>query len=97
VTALAGDLDLPSAIAYDRGLDRLYVTTAGDGVLWKLECATSCAAPERFAGSPEVKQPRALAIDAEGTVWVGDLEAGVIAGLSPEGKLVREIVRLPEG
>jgi hypothetical protein len=97
VTTLAGDLDLPSAIAFDPGLDRLYVTTAGDGNLWKLECATSCAAPERLAGSPEVKQPRALAVDATGTVWVGDLEAGVLAGLSPDGKLVRQIVRLPEG
>jgi hypothetical protein len=97
VTTLAADLDLPSALAYDRERKRLYVTTAGDGTLWKLECESSCGAPSRLAASPHLKRPRALAIDATGVIWVGDLEAGILAGLTPEGELVRRIERLPQG
>ncbi len=76
VTTLAGDLDLPSALAYDRQRRRLYVTTAGDGTLWKVECESTCGAPQRLIASPEITHPRALAVDAAGVVWVGDLEAG---------------------
>jgi streptogramin lyase len=96
-TTLAADLALPSALAYDRSRKRLYVTTAGDGTLWKVDCAASCGAPERLTAPSELRHPRALAVDAEGVVWVGDLEAGILAAVSPEGKLVRRIDRLPEG
>ena len=97
VTTLASDLDLPSAVAYDRERRRLYLTTAGDGTLWKVECESSCGAPQRLAASREITHPRALAVDASGVVWVGDLEAGILAGVSPEGEVVRRIERLPEG
>jgi hypothetical protein len=97
VTTLAGDLALPSALAYDGSRHRLYVTTAGDGVLWKLDCASACGAPERMAAAREISHPRALAVDAEGTVWVGDLEHGILAGVSPDGEVSKRIERLPEG
>ena len=97
VTTLTADLALPSALAYDAPRHRLYVTTAGDGALWKLDCSSSCGAPERVAGSKEITHPRALAVDAAGTVWVGDLEKGILAGVSPEGEVVKRIERLPEG
>jgi hypothetical protein len=97
VTTLAGDLDLPSAIAYDRQRRVLYLTTAGDGTLWRVDCESTCGAPQRLAASREITHPRALAVDATGVVWVGDLEAGILAGISPEGEVVRRIERLPEG
>jgi hypothetical protein len=97
VITVAADLALPSAIAYDAGRKRLYVATAGDGTLWKVDCSASCGAPERLTEGSELRHPRAIAVDAEGVVWVGDLEAGILAAVSPEGKLVRRIDRLPEG
>ena len=97
MTTLASDLDLPSALAYDRQRRRLYVATAGDGTLWKVDCESACGAPQRLAASREITHPRALAVDASGVVWVGDLEAGILAGISPEGEVVRRIERLPEG
>jgi hypothetical protein len=44
-----------------------------------------------------VVHPRALAVDRDGTVWIGDLEVGILVAISPEGKLLRRIDRLPEG
>jgi hypothetical protein len=60
------------------------------------QCESSCGAPQRLAASREVTIP-ALAVDASGVVWVGDLEAVILAGVSPEGEVVRRIERLPEG
>ena len=97
VTTLASDLDLPSAIAYDRQRQRLYLTTAGDGALWKVECESSCGAPQRL-GRLARDHPSARARGRRhGVVWVGDLEAGILVGVSPEGEVVRRIERLPEG
>ena len=97
VTTLAEDLDLPAALAYDHGRHRLYVVTAGDGALWKLDCESSCGAPQLLAGPSEVVHPRAIAVDQDGTVWIGDLEVGILVAISPEGTLLRRIDRLPEG
>ena len=97
VTTLAEDLDLPAAIAYDGERRRLYVATAGDGTLWKLDCESACGAPQIMAGPVDTVHPRALAVDSEGVVWVGDLELGILVAISPEGELLRRIERLPEG
>jgi hypothetical protein len=96
VTTIAADLDSPSALAFDGTRRRLYVTTAGDAVLWKLACDPSCGAPARLAAAPQLGHPRSLAVDARGTVWVSDLESGVIAALSPSGELIKLIERLRE-
>jgi hypothetical protein len=95
VRVVASGLDQPSALAFDRERGRLYVATSGDGALWKLECATECSAPVRFASAPALRRPRTLAVDAQGVVWAGDLENEVIVGFSPAGRLVQQVERLP--
>jgi SMP-30/Gluconolactonase/LRE-like region len=95
VQVVASDLDQPSALAFDGERRRLYVATSGDGALWKLECATECSAPVRFASAPALRRPRTLAVDARGVVWAGDLENEVIVGFSPAGRLVQQVERLP--
>jgi hypothetical protein len=93
---IPGELALPAALAWDGERERLYVATAGDAAVWKIECAASCGAPERWASVPELRHPRSLAIDGSGRVWVGDLESRLIVGLSPAGEVLRRIERLPQ-
>lgn len=92
---VASGLDRPSALAFDRERRRLYVATSGDGAIWKLECATGCRAPVRFASAAELRRPGTLAVDARGVVWAGDLENEIIVGFSPAGGLVQQVERLP--
>lgn len=95
IQVAASGLDRPSALAFDRERRRLYVATSGDGGLWKLECATECSAPARFASVAALRRPRTLAVDARGLVWAGDLENEIIVGFSPAGRLVQQVERLP--
>jgi hypothetical protein len=95
VEVVASGMDRPSALVFDRERLRLYVATSGDGALWKLDCASACEAPVRFASMPQLRRPRTLAVDARGVVWVGDLENELIAGFSPAGDLVEQVERLP--
>ncbi len=95
VQVVASGLDRPSALVFDRERLRLYVATSGDGALWKLECASECSAPVRFASAAALRRPRTLAVDPQGVVWAGDLENEVIVGFSPAGELVKQVERLP--
>jgi hypothetical protein len=95
VDVVASGLDRPAALVFDRERLRLYVATSGDGALWKLDCASACGAPVRFASMAQLRRPRTLAVDARGVVWAGDLENELIAGFSPAGNLVEQVERLP--
>jgi hypothetical protein len=95
IEVVASGLDRPSALVFDRERLRLYIATSGDGALWKLDCASACGGPIRFASMAQLRRPRTLAVDARGVVWAGDLENELIAGFSPAGNLVEQVERLP--
>ena len=85
----------PSAMAFDVERNRLYVATGHDQTIWKAECADRCFQAEPFIRSDRLVHPNVLAVAADGSVWVGDLEAQVLLVFSPDGEPLHVIERLP--
>ncbi len=84
---VAAEMPLPTAMAVDGARGRLYVATANDGVLWRIDCREDCGPPRVFARLSDGARPTHLVVSADGTLWVSDLSAQRILALNPDGSV----------
>ena len=82
VTQITGQV---SALAFDSVHRTLYAAEAVGRKVWALAVDKPNAKPLVFAGSGDFRQPSAIAIDTNGTLWMGDSESQTIYRLAPNG------------
>lgn len=87
-TAHPSSLGRPSALAFDPGRRRLYVTDAEDGRIWAIPCGGPCGEPETFLEPGLLRNPATLEVSLSGTLWVGDPDAKLLLAIAPDGKIV---------
>jgi DNA-binding beta-propeller fold protein YncE len=78
-----GDIE---ALAVDSGLERLYCV-AGSRIL-KLQLSGGRSKAIQFTAKGSVKNVKALAVDENGTLWVGDTGRRTLLSFSPDGALL---------
>jgi hypothetical protein len=89
---MATDLGLPAEVAVPNPAELLLLDTTGKRVL-KLDCSKGrqCTDPKPFISIPEFRRPVSMAVDTDGGIWVGDLDAQSIFAFDPQGKLIRTL------
>lgn len=70
---------------------RIYVSDVADRQIWEITCDASRCSKRVFARSDAFRAPTQLALAPDGTVWVGDPEAGRLFAIAPDGT-VKETV-----
>jgi len=76
----------------------LFVCDARGGQIWKLDCSTASGCTEASVFTTRTfVAPSSIAVAADDTVWVGDLEEQKIVGFTPGGEIKQVVDRmLPE-
>jgi len=85
---LFADLGEPYALAVDAAGDRLLIADADDARVLVADLA-STAKPRVFATVKGLERPHALAVAADGSVWVADHRTATLFQLSRTGSLLR--------
>jgi DNA-binding beta-propeller fold protein YncE len=75
----------PSALAFDSIHRTLYVVDSVGRKVWAFQVGGKAVKPQLFSSSPDFRQPTAIAVDANGTVWLGDPASQAIYQLGPKG------------
>jgi DNA-binding beta-propeller fold protein YncE len=75
----------PSALAFDSVHRTLYVADSVGRKVWAFGVDKKPAKSQLFSRSPDFRQPSAIAIDANGALWLGDPESQTIYQLAPNG------------
>jgi len=82
VTQIAGQ---PNALAFDSVHRTLYVADSVGRKVWAIGVDKKTVKPQVFSRSMDFRFPSAIAVDASGTVWLGDPESHAIYQLAPNG------------
>ncbi len=85
---VSSSLGWPSALAFDSGRRRLFVTDAKEGQIWKTDCDGPCRQPEPFLQPGLLANPTTLETGLDGTLWVGDPESKLLLAIDPNGQIV---------
>ncbi len=75
----------PNALAFDSAHRTLYVVDSVGRKVWALGVDQKNAKARIFSSSPDFRQPSAVAVDANGIVWLGDPESHAIYRFPPNG------------
>jgi DNA-binding beta-propeller fold protein YncE len=75
----------PSALAFESVHRVLYVADSVGRKVWALGVDKNAPKFRIFSRIPDFRQPSAIAVDANGTVWLGDEESQAIYQLAPNG------------
>jgi hypothetical protein len=76
----------PSALAFDSTRRMLYVTDAVGRRVWSLNVDSRPARWRLFSNAPDFRSPSAIAVDGNGTVWVGDPGSRAIYRITANGR-----------
>ncbi len=90
-TLVTGKLGEPSALAIAPGGGTLYVADRAGLCIWAVPLNQATQRPVRFWSSPELKEPIALTVKPDGSVWVGDATTKAIFKISRTGQLLSTI------
>ena len=95
---VAEGLGSPGAMAMAPSGRTLFVCDARGGQIWKLDCSTASGCTEASVFTTRTfVAPSSIAVAADDTVWVGDLEEQKIVGFTPGGEIKQVVDRmLPE-
>lgn len=91
--AVSSRFGRPSALAFDAGRQRLYVTDAESGRIWSMDCHGRCGEPELWLESELLANPAILEVGLDGTLWVGDAESRLVLAIAPDGEIVWSVRR----
>lgn len=84
---VSDSLGWPMAIGFGRQSRELYVTDAKNQRIWALDCEDRCGAPRVFYQAESLRNPTALAVALDGTVWLGDREEQTLTTIAPTGEI----------
>lgn len=84
---VSSSLGWPMAMGYGRQSKKLYVTDARNERIWALDCEGRCGEPAVFYQAESLRNPTALAVGLDGTVWLGDREEQTLTTLTPTGEI----------
>ncbi len=85
---VSSGLGRPSALAFDSGRRRLYVSDAEEGRIWAMDCPGPCGEPEVWFEPGLLAAPATLEVGLDGTLWVGDPESKLLLAIAPDGRVV---------
>jgi len=88
---LVSSLGEPAALAYDATKARLYVADAARRCIWQVPLNGRSPRASVFSSASELREPRGLAIDAGGNLWVADFGAQAVFKLGPRGEIVQKV------
>jgi len=77
-----------AGLAFDPASARLYVADAAGDRIWVLELRPSPMPPKSFAAGHGLSEPRGLALDASGNLWVVNKGNGALLSFDKSGKLL---------
>jgi DNA-binding beta-propeller fold protein YncE len=77
----------PAALTFEPSSERLYVVDAAGSRIWLLELKSNPVAPKLFAAGQGLNDPRGIAVDASGNLYVANKGSGTILAFDKSGKL----------
>lgn len=90
-TTFLKDLGEPYALLIDSAADRLYIADASGERILTANLAEGAAVAKTYAKLKSFSDPHALALGADGALWVGDEKEEAVFLVSREGTLIRTI------
>jgi sugar lactone lactonase YvrE len=82
---LVNGLGEPMALAIGQGANLLYVADRAKRCVWAVHLRQGQPNPIRFWSSNSLREPLGLAVDSNGTVWIGDKSSKVVFGVTANG------------
>jgi sugar lactone lactonase YvrE len=76
-------------LAIGQGANRLYVADKVKRCIWAVRLNQGPPNPTLFWSSNSLREPLGLAVDSNGTVWIGDKLANAVFGVDANGYEVK--------
>jgi len=88
---IAYDIGTPSALAFDDSSKKLFVADRSGAKVWMISVSPNANKPVVFVDGGPLKEPSAIAVAPDGSLWIGDQSSHAIFHYSSHAQLIRTI------